>query len=182
MLYGDKLENILHNELGMSWVYGQLVPRIVCGGESSSNCFEADQTSFLIFLIQVNWLEVMTLKKTKSWFMQWKHFFLLLQKKPKSCHRQGKISGMQRVLCSLTTSRKEKNINGEYWGRCKRNSKQYDGENWQWVSCFFRTMPLHRSMLFQLLLCVTGFELADHLPYSPEFAQCVHCKGDYVEK
>ena len=88
---------------------------------------------------------------------------LPLQRRKRLCHRQGRwwlpSSGMQRVMCSLTTFRNAKlssrTTMPTCWGSCERQSSQNGSENWRRESCFTRTMLLHTRLRLQWLLCVT---------------------------
>ena len=85
---------------------------------------------------------------------------------------------MQKALCSSTTFRKIKlckTINGEYYAELLRELRQAiklkrPGKLTKGVLLHQDNTPAHKSLVAMSAVHDCGFELIDHLPYSPDLA------------
>ena len=140
----ERVENILHNELGMSKVSARWVPRLLTPDQkltrlvmSKANLarFEADPDRFIErFLIQDEcWIHHFE-PETKRQSMQWKHSISPAPKKAKV------VSSAEKVMASVFWDakgivfidylQKGKTINGEYYAKLLRELRQAIKSKW----------------------------------------------------
>ena len=185
----ERVENILHNELGMSkvsarWVLRLLTPdqkltRLVISKANLAR-FEADPDCFVErFLTQEEgWVHHFE-PETKRQSMQWKHS-TSAPKKAKVVSFSGKVMASvfwdaKGIVFIDDYLQKGKTINGEYYAKLLRDLRQAikskrPGKLTKGVLPHQDNAPAHKSMVAMSAVHDCGFELIDHPPYSPDLA------------
>ena len=185
----ERVENILHNELGMSKVSARWVPRLLTPDQkltrltlSQENIaiFEADQASFIDrFLTQDEcWVHHFE-PETKKQSMQWKHPGSPPQKKAKVVSSAGKVMASvfwdAKGIVFIDYLEKGRTINGEYYAALlkqlrKEIKAKRPGKLTKGVLFHQDNAPAHKSVIAMAALHDCGFKLLDHPPYSPDLA------------
>ena len=185
----ERVENILHNELGMPKVSARWVPRLLTPDQkltrlvmSEANLarFEADPDRFVErFLTQDEcWVHHFE-PETKRQSMQWKHSTSPAPKKAKMVSFAGKVMASvfwdAKGIVFIDYLQKGKTINGEYYAKLLRELRQAikskrPGKLTKGVLLHQDNAPAHKSLVAMSPVHDCGFELIDHIPYSPDLA------------
>ena len=185
----ERVENILHNKLGMSKVSARWVPRILTPDQkftrpvmSEANLarFEADPDRFdERFLTQdKSWVHHFE-PETKRQSMQCKHSTSPAPKKAKVVSSAGKVMASvfwdAKGIVFIDYLQKDKTINGEYYAKLLRELRQaikskQPGKLTKGVLLHQDNAPAHKSLVAMSAVHDCGFELIDHPPYSPDLA------------
>ena len=185
----ERVENILHNELGMSKVSARWVPRLLTSDQkltrlvmSEANLarFEADPDRFVErFLTQDECCVHHFEPETKRQSMQWKHSTSPPPKKAKVVSSAGKVMTSvfwdAKDIVFIDYLQKGKTINGEYYAKLLRELRQAikskrPGKLTKGVLLHQDNAPAHKSLVAMSAVHDCGFELIDHPPYSPDLA------------
>ncbi|XP_030588657.1 histone-lysine N-methyltransferase SETMAR-like [Archocentrus centrarchus] len=181
----ERVENILHNELGMSKISARWVPRLLTPDQkrtrlvtSQANLalFEANPDDFLErFLTQdecwVHHFEPET--------MQWNHLSSPPPKKAKVVSLAGKVMVSvfwdAKGIVFIDYLQNGHTINGEYYANLLRQLRKAieskrPGKLSKGVLFHRDNAPAHKSVLAMAAVRDCGFELIDHPPYSPDLA------------
>ena len=184
-----QVENILHNKLGMSKVSARWVPQLLTPdqkltrlvmSEANLSRFEADPDRFVErFLAQDEcWVHHFE-PETKWQSMQWKHSTSPAPKKAKVVSSAGKVMASvfwdARGIVFIDYLEKGKTINGECYAKLLRELQQAikskrPGKLTKGVLLHQDNAPAHKSLVAMFAVHDCGFELIDHLPYSPDLA------------
>ena len=185
----ERVENILHNELGMSKVSARWVPRLLTPDQkltrlvmSEANLarFEVDPDRFVErFLTQDEcWVHHFE-PETKRQSMQWKHSTSPAPKKAKVVPSAGKVMTSvfwdAKGIVFIEYLQKGKTINEEYYAKLLRELRQAikskrPGKLTKGVLLHQDNAPAHKSLVAMSAVHDCGFELIDHPPYSPDLA------------
>lgn len=185
----ERVENILHKELGMSKVSARWVPRLLTPDQkhtrlvmSQANLvlLEADPDSFLErFLTQDEcWVHHFE-AETKRQSMQWKHPSSPPPKKAKVVSSAGKVMASvfwdAKGIVFIDYLQKGRTINGEYYANLLRELRKAikskrPGKLTKGVLFHQDNAPAHKSVVAMAAVRDCGFELVDHPPYSPDLA------------
>ena len=185
----ERVENILHNKLGMSKVLAQWVPRLLTPDQkltrlvmSKANLarFEADPDRFVErFLTQDEcWVHHFE-PETKRQSMQLKHSTSRAPKKAKVVSSAGKMMASvfwdAKGIVLIDYLQKGKTINEEYYAKLLRELRQaikskQPGKLTKGVLLHQDNVPAHKYLVAMFAVHDCGFELIDHPPYSPNLA------------
>ena len=185
----ERVENILHNELGMSKVSARWVPRLLTPDQkhtrlamSQANLalFEADPASFLERFITQDecWVHHFE-AETKRQSMQWKHPSSPPPKKAKVVSSAGKVMASvfwdAKGIVLIDYLQKGHTINGEYYANLLRQLREAikskrRGKLTKGPLLHQDNAPAHKSMIAMAAAHDCGFELIEHPPYSPDLA------------
>ena len=185
----EPMENILHNELGMSEVSARWVPRLLTPDQkltrlvmSEANLarFEADPDRFVErFLTQHKCWVYHFEPQTKRQSMQWKHSTSPAPKKAKVVSSVGKVMASvfwdAKGIVFINYLQKGKITNGEYYAKLLRQLRQAirskrPGKLTKGVLLHQDNAPAHKSLVAMSAVHDYGFELIDHPLYSPDLA------------
>ena len=157
----------------------QKLTRLVMS-EANLARFESDPDRFVErFLTQDEcWLHHFE-PETKRQSMQWKHSTSPAPKKVKVVSPAGKVMASvfwdaKGIVC-IDYLQKGKTINGEYYAKLLRELRQAIkskrlGKLTKGVLLHQDNAPGHKSLVAMSAVHDCGFELIDHLPYSPDLA------------
>ena len=185
----ERVENILHNKLGMSKVSAQWVPWLLTPDQkltrlvmSEANLarFEADPDRFVErFLTQDEcWVHHFE-PETKRQSMQWKHSTSPASKKAKVVSSTGKVMASifwdAKGIVFIDYLQKGKTINGEYYAKLLRELGQAIKSKWpgkltKGVLLHQDNAPAHKSLVAMSAVHDCSLELIDYPPYSPDLA------------
>ena len=186
----ERVENILHNKLGMSkvstrWVLRLLTPdqkltRLIMSEANLARFEAADPDRFVErFLTQDKcWVHHFQ-PETKRQSMQWKHSTSPAPKKAKVVSFAGKMMVSvfwdAKGIAYIDYLQKGKTINGEYYAKLLRELRQAikskkPGKQTKDVLLHQDNAPAHKSLVAMSAVHDRGFELIDHPPYSPDLA------------
>ena len=171
----ERVENILHNELGMSkvsarWVLRLLTPdqkfsRLVMS-EANLARLEADPDRFLTQ--DECWVHHFE-PETKKQSMQWKHSTSAPKAKV-----MASVFWDAKVIVFIDCLQKGNTINGEYYAKLLRElqaiKSKRPGKLTKGVLLHQNNAPAHKSLVAMFTVHDCGFELIDHRLYSPDLA------------
>ena len=185
----ERVEHILHNELGMSKVSARWVPRLLTPDQKLTRVtmsrdnlalFEADPAKFMErFLTQNECWDHHLEPETKRQSMQWKHPFSPLSKKARVVSAAGKVMASvfwdSKGIFFIDYLKKGQTINGEYYANLLRQLRKAiktkrPGKLTKGVLLHQDNAPAHTSMVAMAAARDCGFQLVDHPPYSPDLA------------
>ena len=185
----ERVENILHNELGKSKVSVRWVPRLLTPDQkltrlvmSEANLarFEVDPDRFVERFLTQDELWVHHFEpETKRQTMQWKHSTSHAPKKAKVVSSAGKVMVSvfwdAKGIVFIDYLQKGKTINGEYYANLRRELRQATkskrpGKLAKGVLLHQDNASAHKSLVAMSIVHDCGFELINHPPYSPDSA------------
>ena len=185
----ERVEFILHSELGMSKVSARWVPRLLTPDQKRTRMtmsrdnlllFEANPVNFVErFLTQDEcWVHHFE-PETKRQSMQWKHSSSPAPKKAKVVSSAGKVMATvfwdAKGVVLVDYLPKGQTINGEYYAKLLRQLREAikakrPGKLTKGVLFHQDNAPAHKSAIAMATVHACGFQVVDHPPYSPDLA------------